>query len=113
MKEVIAEIVRREMKSAKPVEFVEAVVVQAPPSISVKIEGNSKLIYPSALITVAESLVKRSYDASISGLKSESDINGTNAKITFKDSLNVGDRVIAVKIQGGQKLCILDKLVSY
>lgn len=112
------------VRAGGPLEFIEAEVYSAPPSIKLKLKGNDKLIIPSAFIRIPEHLTRHKRVANISSsyvsesMTSAGDPSHThnirsvslkNAEIEFIDELKKGDKVMVAAVQGGQSFFIIDR----
>jgi hypothetical protein len=96
----------------KPVTVEVGTVITANP---IKIQTESKLPLSSMQLIIPESLTKHdvtlTYDLNCSEeLDHEHKIKGTT-KVTIDNSLKVGDKVILIRQNGGQKYVVLDRTV--
>jgi sulfite reductase beta subunit-like hemoprotein len=115
-------------RSGNPVEVFEAVVITAPPNLSIRLKGNSGLVIPKELIVVAELLTKhkRKVKLSSTNITDEETLQGMgphqhdltsiildNSELEFLNELAVGERVMVIRFSGGQKYWICDRIVQY
>lgn len=84
------------VESTQPVNIVFGTVTSASP---LKIQITPKLVLKSGNLVVAARLSKQTATGSTGG-------------VTFDNSLKNGDSVILVRIQGGNKYLVLDKVVN-
>lgn len=128
MLNLIKQAARDVTSSGNPVEMFEAVVVSAPPSLSIKLKGNDGLIIPKELIVVAELLTKhkRRVKLSSKNIKDEETLQGLaphqhdltsivldDAELEFLNELAAGEKVMVIRLSGGQKYWICDRIVQY
>lgn len=127
MKDLIGEIAVRAVGGSKPVSIVEGEVVSEPPNLKVKLDNNDKLIIPKELLKVVERLVTHEEVSRVTSKNVEGDVylDGVKHKMTseeirteemtqyFGESLKLGDEVLVLRMQGGQKYIIIDRLISY
>lgn len=105
-----------------PLTFVQATIVSPPPSIVIRIDGES-VDTPSEGIVVAEWLTEHKRTISFSNVVS-GNVDGyhgpgelrnlqiTKKEITIHCDLKVGDRVICSVANDGQLVYVLDKAVN-
>lgn len=91
-----------------PSDLIEGVVYSTEP-FQVEVDGNANIYPPSAFI-VPEHLTKRSINVSYSGTNSAIPEGLTfEGELTIDNSLKVGDSVLMLKCQQGQKYLVLDR----
>lgn len=98
MIDTLKQIAINAMEGESPVQLTEAQIMTAPPNISIKLRGNSKLVIPKELIIVADRLV------------STHSHPGTSP---HTNKLMAGNKVMVAVLQGGQSFFIIDKIVTY
>lgn len=135
MIELIKKVAKQTQETLNPVELMEAVVVSAPPELSLKLKNNSKLIILKEQLVVAEHLTRHKRIVTIEHLemaerelgdKIAYDYINTDDKqppyssfqynfleMQFEDVLKEGDRVLVASFQGGQKFYVMDRLITY
>lgn len=84
------------VESTQPVNIVFGTVTSASP---LKIQITPKLVLKSGNLIIAARLSKQT-------------ASGSTGTVTFDNSLKKGDSVILVRIQGGNKYLVLDKVVN-
>ena len=101
------------VNSSQPVNILFGKVTSVSP---IKIQVNPKLILGKGNLVIAGNLSKRSVNVSVNGNTGSADGHGHSVNIpitvTFDNSLKVGDSVILVRMQGGNKYLVLDKAVN-
>lgn len=85
------------------VDFQYAQVIQAPPSLKIRMESDG-MEFSGKDVTVAECLTAHERKVTI---------NGVQQTIIFGDHLKAGDRVIVACMDDKQQWFILDKAVTY
>lgn len=116
MIEVIMKAIKQAMDNANLTSLSEGEVVSAPPNLKIRLKKNSKLTIPKELLVVPEHLTNHSKICDIScssvstSSESFSNFNAYGASVTFKNSLKIGDRVMLVSFEGGQRFYILDRI---
>lgn len=128
MLELIKQAARGVTASGNPVEVFEAVVVSAPPNLSIKLKGNDGLVIPKELIVVAELLTrhKRTVKLTSVNITDEETLQGlgphqhdltsiilNDSEFEFLNELAVGEKVMVIRFAGGQKYWICDRIVQY
>lgn len=133
MRALIQEAASRTFNSKKPVEYMEAEVVQDPPELKIRLNGNDKQIIPKELIVLSEYVTNHKREIKLTGkLDFSGGVAGGNTtndtivsvslekgdaffegEIEFMNELKVGEKVIVSRLQGGQKFIILDRQKSY
>lgn len=128
MLDLIKQAAQDVARSGNPVEVFEAVVITAPPNLSIRLKGNSGLVIPKELIVVAELLTKhkRKVKLSSTNITDEETLQGMgphqhdltsiildNSELEFLNELAVGERVMVIRFSGGQKYWICDRIVQY
>ena len=99
----IKEIVQDIIGAYNPSDIIIGTVVSLSP-IQVEVDGDSEYI-PSRSFIVPESMMEKTVNATFS------DETGThNGTLTIEPALHVGDMVIILKCQQGQKYLIMDKV---
>ena len=94
------------MDASKPVQFVFGTVNQLKPMI-VTVDTNLKLRESDGVLKVAYNLTRRDEVVTYVNVYGQKE----SQTITVASPLNVGDRVILGRIQGGQTYIALDKVV--
>ena len=123
MIEIIQKAIKQGIDNAGLGGIMEGEVISAPPNLKVKVKNNSKLAIPKELLVVPQKLTDYtlqcfinvdSLEASSSsitlGAVSLNNINTAGADITIKNSLKIGDKVMLVSFEGGQRFYILDRI---
>lgn len=117
MIDIIKEAAKQAMNAGNPLEVMEGQVVSPPPELKIKVKNNNKMILPKQILVVPESLTDHIKVADINcpsistSQGSFSNFSASNAKITFKNALKVGDKVILISFAGGQRYFVIDKIV--
>ncbi|WP_252503285.1 DUF2577 domain-containing protein [Sporosarcina sp. Marseille-Q4943] len=133
MKSLIQTIAKQQSDTQKPVEYMEAEVIQAPPDLKIRLKGNDKLIIPKELIVLSEYVTNHRRQIKLTG---KLDFSGGTAggntrtenivsvsldkgdaffdgEIEFMNELQEGEIIIVSRLQGGQKFIILDRQRTY
>lgn len=135
MLDIIKRAALKGVNAGGPVELMEAVVIQAPPGLLIRLKSDSKLLIPKDIIIVAEHLTRHDRVVTIEhaemaerdlGDKTENDYLDTDdkappyttykhsyVKLTFEDVLKEGDEVLVISLQGGQFYYIADRVIRY
>ncbi|MGG3801798.1 DUF2577 domain-containing protein [Metabacillus fastidiosus] len=137
--QLIKQSAKETFDSLSPLQLVEAVVVEAPPNLKIKLKDNDKLILTKEFLVVAEHLTRHTrivtlkhYEAAERQLgdKVEKDycqsefINDDLSapytsfsfnfiELQFEDVLKKDDKVLVAAIQGGQSFYIVDRWTEY
>lgn len=95
--DIIKKMAKDAIDSASPLQFYEATVVTEPPNISIRLRGNSNLVIPKEIISVASHLKLhkhrvtipgRTYTAQSSGSHSHTSSGSTNSSGAHTHSVN-------------------------
>lgn len=105
MIEIMKKVARDTINNERPVKLIEAVVDSPPPNLSIRLKNDPKLTIPKELLVVSEVLTNHIRTVRING--------GETTQIEFTEGLKVGDRVMVIAYQGGQKFYINDRLKRY
>lgn len=105
---VIKQAAVQAVNSTNPVQLVEAEVVTSFPDIKIRLDNNKKLVIPKELIIVPEHLTQHKKNVVIND-----EAANRNVELTYKDELKAGDKVMAIRFQGGQQFFIIDKIITY
>lgn len=93
--------------NAGPVRVMFGVVASAAP-LSVRVD--QKLILPEQALILTDAVRDHEKSITISGITDSSgDSISTTTTITVHNALNVGESVILIRVQGGQKYLIIGK----
>lgn len=76
-----------------------------------KIKVDQKLILSKEFFIIPESLTKYELDLTHNHNISEEVSSNSLEKVVIREGLNQGDKVLLLRIQGGQHFVILDKVV--
>jgi hypothetical protein len=104
MIEVIQKAIKQGIDNAGLVGVMEGEVVSAPPNLKVRLKNNSKLIISKELLVVPQKLTDYTMQCSI--MTDTEEITS----ITLKNNLKIGDKIMLVSFEGGQRFYILDKI---
>jgi hypothetical protein len=94
--------------AGNPVEITLGEVVSID-KFEVKIE--QKLILPKEFFIVPESLTRYEIDLTHSHSTHEGSTSNSLNKVVIREGLKQGDKLLLLRVQGGQKYVILDKVV--
>ena len=101
------------VEATQPVNLTFGTVTSVSP---LKIQITPKLILGAGNLVIAGRLSKQSANCSDSGNTGSADGHrhsfSVSTTVTFDNSLKKGDSVILVRIQGGNKYLVLDKVVN-
>jgi len=109
MLDIIKQAALAAVNASNPVQLLNAVVLTAPPALSIQIGLDSKNPIPADLIQVAEHLTNHTREVEFEG---DFEFGGTTQEATFKgsmiftDELQAGERIIVMSVQGGQSYYI-------
>lgn len=78
---------------------------------NLKIKLDQKLILPKEFFIVPESLTKYEVDLEHSHSIPEGISSNSLKKLVIREGLKQGDKVLLLRVQGGQQYVILDKVV--
>lgn len=77
----------------------------------IKIKIDQKLILNKEFLIVPESLTKYEIDLTHAHAVTGGSTSNSLNKIIIREGLNIGDKVILLRVQGGQSYIVLDKVV--
>lgn len=100
MLNVIKEAALAAVEAGKPLAVIFGEVAKIDP---LEVNVDQRFILDADFLVLPESLTRYEIDLNY---------NGTAQKITIREGLKQGDKVILFRLQGGQKYFIADKVVS-
>lgn len=111
MLEIIKKVAKDAVDAGKPVAVQIGTVVAINP---LAISLDSRLTLPEVFLIIPESLTRYEIDLShVHKLNGSPDTERSlTDKIVIREGLAVGDAVLMLRIQGGQKYVVLDKAVK-
>lgn len=86
------------VEAGKPVNIVFGTVIAISP---LKIQADQKSIYTSKMLVLSRSVTDYDTDITINGIKQQCRVH---------NALEIGDKVILLRMQGGKRYIVLDRL---
>ncbi len=118
MIEELSQFIDEKIKANPSMGIVDGTVLTLPPNITVRL-GNSDITLDADQLIVSERFLDRTLAVTTDALEQSSSENGSytstwiRGSFTFASVLEIGDTVLMLKAQGGQKFYILDRGVSF
>lgn len=105
---IIKEASMGAMGASNPVNITFGEVLNAE---DLKIKIDQKLILPKEFFIIPESLARYETDLTHSHSCPDGSTSTSLFKIVIREGLKIGDKVLLLRVQGGQQYVILDKVV--
>lgn len=115
MIEIIKKAVEQGIKNAALVGLLEGEVISSSP-LKIRLKKNVKLIIPKELLVVPEYLTNRTINCNVSAsyistaTEEFNNVSSNDVSITINNALKIGDKVMLISFEGGQKYFILDRI---
>lgn len=106
--EIIKKAAMEAVKASEPSDFVFGTVINNAP-LSIQID--QKLILTKEFLLLTSNVMEYSVKAKMFALESNGD-GAEQQKMTVYNGLQIDDKVIMLKQQGGQKYVVLDKIIQ-
>lgn len=121
MMDVIKQAALDAIRSTLPMEALEATVVSPEPELAIQIKGDTRITIPKEMLIVNAQLLPHKREIKVDGTKIKFvddekvpwDHFWSEGEIEFTDTLEAGDKVLVLAIQGGQSFYIAERVVTY
>lgn len=111
MLDVIKQAALDVIKNSNPTAVMFGTVLSISP---LEISVDQRLTLTEAFLIVPESMIRFEMLASrfLNGEETPDEESTTGAKVVLRSGMKQGDKVILLRVQGGQQFVVLDKVVS-
>lgn len=118
MLDVLQEVIAKTVSASMPISLVDGVVLTPLPDITIQV-GNDKLIIDADQIVISQRLLPRTDNFEIVQQEYKTTEEGPyrpiwiRGELQFTDEVQVGETLLMLRYEGGQKYYVIDRGVSY